>query len=136
MENLRRADRRKDTKMNNNNKITPEVFWTALIAAIVFWFITNIFDVFGRISGNNKEIEMLKESLDLKMDRTDADAYFDKLQTLQATQAGTWNQYMLSNEKDKERDKEERARLLKLIESNQKEILELIKNQNKIRGLN
>ena len=122
--------------MNNNNKITPKVFWTALIAAIVFWFITNIFDVFGRISGNNKEIEMLKESLDLKMDRTDADAYFDKLQTLQATQAGTWNQYMLSNEKDKERDKEERARLLKLIESNQKEILELIKNQNKIRGLN
>ena len=110
----------------NNEKITPKVFWTALIGAIIFVIVTNVFDVFDRISGNNRRIEVLEKT---KMNKNDADEYFNRLQTLLATQTAIWTQYMISNEKDKER-------ILKIIETNQNDIKELIKNQNLIRGIN
>jgi uncharacterized membrane protein len=115
-----------EIKIMNNEKITPKVFWVSLIGAIAFVIVTNIFNVFGRINGTAKRVEKLEQT---KMNKYEANEYFNKLQTLLATQTATWNQYMISNEKDKER-------ILKIIETNQNDIKELIKNQNKLRSAN
>ena len=112
--------------MSPAERITIRNFWIAILSAIAFVIVTNITDVFGRINGTSKRVEQLEQS---KMNKSDADEYFNRLQTLQITQAATWNQYMISNEKDKER-------ILKTIETNQEDIKKLIGEYQKIRSAN
>lgn len=110
--------------MSPAEKITIRNFWIAILSAIAFVIVTNVFDVFDRINGTAKKVEQLEQT---KMEKAEADQYFNRLQTLLATQTAIWTQYMISNEKDKER-------ILKTIEQNQEDIKELIRNQQRTRG--
>ena len=112
--------------MSPTERITIRNFWMAILTAIAFVIVTNTFDVFGRISGTARRVEQLEIS---KMNKTDADEYFNRLQTLLATQTAIWTQYMISNERDKER-------ILKTIETNQADIKRLIGEYQKIRSVN
>ena len=110
--------------MTTIEKTTIRHFWLAIITAIAFVIITNIFDVFSKVSGVSRKVERLEIT---KMDKDNANEYFNRLSTLLAAQTATWNQYMISNEADKER-------ILETIKTNQEDIKELIKNYQKIRG--
>jgi hypothetical protein len=91
-------------------------FWLAIITAIIFVIISNVFDIPSRISGVTGKVKELEVT---KMNKNDANAFFNELQLLLANQTSKWDQYMISNEKDKER-------LLKDIEIIQEDIKQLI----------
>jgi len=101
-------------------------FWIAIITAIAFVIVSNIFSIPERISGMNRKVDILEQT---KMGKDDANAFFNNLQVLLASQTSKWDQYMISNEKDKER-------LLNEIEILQEDIKILIgKNRTVTRSV-
>jgi hypothetical protein len=75
-------------------------FWIAILTAIAFVIVSNIFSIPERISGMNNRVKELEFT---KMNKDDANVFLRELQILQAKNNATWEQYMISNEKDKER---------------------------------
>jgi hypothetical protein len=112
--------------MSPTERITIRNFWIAIISAIAFVIVSNVFGVPERISGVNTKIQHLENN---KMNKDDATSFFHNLQILLAEQTTKWDQYMISNEKDKEK-------ILHEIEIIQSDIKELIKTQKQVtRGI-
>lgn len=90
--------------------------WIVVITAIVLQFASTIFGIPERISGMNGKIKELEVT---KMSKEDGGRFMNDLNTKVAEQVSLWNQYMISNEKDKER-------ILKDLEIIQEDIKQLI----------
>ena len=99
--------------------------WIAIITFMAITLVSQVFDLPGRVNGMNGKIRDLELT---KMNREDATQFFNTLNTKISEQCALWNQYMISNEKDKEN-------LLKDIEIIQEDIKDLIgKNRTITRG--
>jgi predicted PurR-regulated permease PerM len=100
--------------------------WVTLITAICVLVISYVFGIPERLSGVNRKVDTLEQT---KMSKDDANIFFNELQRLLASQTAKWDQYMISNEKDKER-------ILKEIETIQEDIKQLIgKNRTVTRSV-
>lgn len=100
--------------------------WITLITAICIMVISYVFGIPERLSGINRKVDTIEQT---KMSKDDANKFFNELQFLLGQQTSKWDQYMISNEKDKER-------ILTEIETIQEDIKVLIgKNRTVTRSV-
>jgi hypothetical protein len=99
--------------------------WIAIITFMAITIVSQVFDLPGRVNGMKGDIKELEFK---KMNKEDANHFFNTLSSKLTEQCALWNQYMISNESDKERIMED-------IKTIQEDIKILIgKNRTVTRG--
>ena len=112
--------------MSPTESIFIKRVWIVVITAIVLQFASTIFGIPERLSGINKKVDTLEFT---KMSKDDGNKFMNALELKVSEQNAMWNQYMISNEKDKER-------ILKDIEIISEDIKQLIgKNKTVTRSV-
>jgi hypothetical protein len=86
--------------MSPSEKGDVRKIWYAVIGFIILSIVSQIIDIPSRVNGMNGKIKELELT---KMSKDDASEFFRQIQVLEAQKNATWDQYMISNEKDKER---------------------------------